>query len=274
MRYLAYLLVLANLAYFSWYQYSPRQKPAETVPVPVPPGINQLVLLSERVVAEPPAESRQVEAVKEAAEPVEHLAAVARQTETRDDTEQANASSAVAQNRAVEPESELEPKPDPEPVSVAPEPVCHTIGPLPDNDDVTSISKKLSRHGFQLNVRGDKVRVPAGYWVYMPAMPASKARSIVADLDAQGMKDYFIGRQNHISLGIFSTEKKARKRLKRVKELGYDAELGQRYRNRAVHWLDVEEGELPLPGSQVWEEIQAQHTDIRVKQVSCSRSDH
>ena len=265
MRYLAYLLVLANLAYFSWYQYSPRQKPAEIVPVPVPPGINQLVLLSERVIAEPPAESRQVEAVKEAAEPVEHRAAVARQTETRDDMEQANASSAVTQDRAVEP--------DPEPVSVAPEPVCHTIGPLPDNGDVTSISKQLSGHGFQLNVRGDKVRVPAGYWVYMPAMPAGKARSIVADLDAQGMKDYFIGRQNHISLGIFSTEKKARKRLKRVKELGYDAELGQRYRNRAVYWLDVEEGELPLLGLQVWEEIQAQHTDIRVQQVSCASLD-
>jgi hypothetical protein len=108
----------------------------------------------------------------------------------------------------------------------------------------------------------------------MPAMPASKARSIVADLDAHGMKDYFIGRKNHISLGIFSTEKKARKRLTRVKELGYDAELGQRYRNRAVYWLDVEAGELPLPGSQIWKEIQAEHTDIRIEQVSCDSLDH
>jgi len=263
-RYLAYLLVLANLAYFSWYQYSPRQKPAERLSVPVPPGINQLVLLSERVVAEPPAEPREVEAVKEPAEPVEHFAAVARQTETKDYTEQANGSGAVTQDREVAPE----------PVNVAPEPVCHTLGPLPDNGDVTSISKKLSRHGFQLNVRGDKVRVPAGYWVYMPAMPAGKARGIVADLDAQGMKDYFIGRKNHISLGIFSTEKKARKRLNRVKELGYDAELGQRYRNRVVHWLDVEGGGLPLLGSQLWEKIQAQHTDIRIQQVSCARLDH
>lgn len=264
MRYLAYLLVLANLAYFSWYQYSPTQKPAETLAVPVPPGINQLVLLSERVVAEAPAEAEQIETVKERAEPAEHLAAVAGQTETKDDTEQANTSGAVTQDREAEPE----------PVDVAPEPVCHTVGPLPDSGDVTSISKKLSRHGFQLNVRSDKLRVPAGYWVYMPAMPAAKARSIVADLDAQGMKDYFIGRENHISLGIFSTEKKARKRLNRVKELGYDAELGQRYRNRAVHWLDVEEGNVPLLDSNIWEEIQAQHTDIGVQQVSCASLDH
>ena len=263
MRYLAYFLVLANLTCFAWYQYSPRQKPAEIRPVPVPPRINQLVLLSERVVAESPAEFPEVEAVKEPPEPAEQLAAVAKQTETKDYTEQAEASGTVTQDREVEAE----------PVSVAPEPVCHTVGPLPDNSDVTSISEKLSRHGFQFNVRGDKVRVPAGYWVYMPAMPAAKARSIVADLDAQGMKDYFIGRKNHISLGIFSTEKKARKRLKRVKRLGYDAELGQRYRNRAVYWLDVEVGELPLPDSQIWEEIQAQHTDIRVQQVSCASLD-
>jgi len=262
-RYLAYFLVLANLACFAWYQYSPRQKPVEIRPVSIPPGINQLVLLSERVVAESPAEFRDVEAVKEPPEPEAQLAAVAKQTETKDYTEQADASDTVTQNREVEAE----------PVSVAAEPVCHTLGPLPDNSDVTSISEKLSRHGFQFNVRGDKVRVPAGYWVYMAAMPAAKARSIVADLDAQGMKDYFIGRKNHISLGIFSTEKKARKRLKRVKELGYDAELGQRYRNRAVYWLDVEVGKLPLPDSQIWEEILAQHTDIRVQQVSCDNLD-
>jgi hypothetical protein len=263
-RYLAYFLVLANLAYFAWYQYSPRQEPVEMLPASAAPGINQLVLLSERAVAEPPAERREVKAGNDTAEPVEQLAAVAMQTETEDHKEQANGNSAVTPDREVEPE----------PVSAAPETMCHTLGPLLDTGEVTSISEKLSEHGFQLNVRGSKVREPAGYWVYMPAMPAAKARSIVADLDAQGMKDYFIGRKNHISLGIFSTEKKARKRLKRVKELGYDAKLGQRYRSRAVYWLDIEEKELPLLGSQVWGKIQIQHPDSRVQQVSCADLDH
>jgi hypothetical protein len=263
-RFLVYFLLLANLAYFGWYQYSPRQKPAEIMPVLVPPGINQLVLLSERAVAESPAEPREVEVVKGPLESVEQLAVVAGQMDTKEVIEQTKGSDAVT----------LEPEVEPEPASAAPEPVCHTVGPLTDTGDVTKISQKLSRYGFQPDVRGGKVREPAGYWVYMRAMPAAKARSIVADLDSQGMKDYFIGRKNHISLGIFSTEKKARKRLKRVKELGYDAELGQRYRNRAVYWLDVEAGESPLPGSPIWEEIQSQHTELRVEQVSCDSLDH
>ena len=264
MRYLVYFLVLANLACFAWYQYSPRQKPAEMLPVPLPPGINPLVLLSERTVAEPPAEPREVEAVKKPAESAEQLAALAMQTETKDYTEQANGSGVVTQDREVETEA----------VSVAPEPVCHTVGPLLDTGEVALISEKLSLNGFQLNVRDGKVREPSGYWVYMPAMPAGKARSIVADLDARGMKDYFIGKKNHISLGIFSTEKKARKRLNRVKDLGYDAQLGQRYRNRVVHWLDVEERGVPLLDSPIWEEIQVKHTGIRVRQASCASLDH
>jgi hypothetical protein len=263
-RYLVYFLVLANLACFVWYQYSPGQKPAEILPVPVPPGVNQLVLLSERAVAKSTAEPREAEAVKAPAEPVEQLASVAMQTESKDYKEQSNGGGAVTQDREVEPE----------PVSVEPERVCHTVGPLLDTGDVTLISEKLSQHGFKFSVRGGKVREPAGYWVYMPAMPAGKARSIVADLDAHGMKDYFIGKKYHISLGIFSTENKARKRLKRVKDLGYDAQLGQRYRNRAVYWLDVDEAGVPLLGSQVWEEIQARHTDIRIGQASCGRLDH
>ena len=265
MRYVVYILAFANLAYFSWHQYAPRQKPADLMPVSAPPGINRLLLLSERAVTEPPAAPRKVEEmVKEPAEPVEQLAALAVQTEVKPSTEQANGYGAVTQDSEAKAE----------PVSPASEPVCHTVGPLRDTGDVTAILEKLSQLGFQSNMRGGTLREPAGFWVYMPAMPRSKARSIVADLDAQGMKDYFIGRESHISLGIFSTEKKARKRLKRVKELGYDAELGQRYRSRAVYWLDVEEGESPLLGSQVWDDIRQTHTDIGLQQVSCASLEH
>lgn len=267
MRYLVYTLLFVNLAYFSWYQYSPKQKPAEQPPMLVPSGVNRLLLLSERPVAEPEpaAEPQEVEAdVGEPLEAAEQLAEVAVLADSKPSPEQANGNGTVPQNLDTAPE----------PLSVAPQPVCHTIGPLLETGDVTAISKKLSRRGFRCSMRGDNVREPAGYWVYMPAMPRSKARSIVADLDAKGMKDYFIGRKNHISLGIFSTENKARKRLNRVKELGYDAELGQRYRNRAVYWLDIEERESPLPGSKIWEEIQRKHTDIDLQQVSCASLDH
>ena len=265
MRYLIYFLLLANLVYFGWYQYAPRQKPAELATASIPISNHRLVLLSERPVTEPPVEPPEVEAAAKApAEPVTQPAVVAMETHTVEYKEQADENDVSVREADIAPEV----------VNVAPEPACYTVGPVHDKGDVAEISEKLSQHDFQLQVRGGKMREPAGYWVYMPAMPADKARSIVADLDARGMKDYFIGRKNHISLGIFSTEKKARKRLKRVKELGYSAELGQRYRNRVVHWLDVEGAGLRLPSLPVWEEIRKQHMEVRVEQVKCTSPDH
>ena len=287
MRYLVYILVITNLVYFVWHQLFPAHKPVDLQAVPTPPGVNRLLLLSERVAAEPAAEQQDAgegaDAPQQSTAPVGRLAAAAPQEQIKPTSQQADVHVAVNDKPETEPESQSEPEPQYEPkaepaseavVQAVAEAVCHTIGPLADTADVVSISEKLSKLGFQPSMRGGKIRQPAGYWVYMPAMSRSKARSIVADLDAQGMKDYYIGRKNHISLGIFSTEKKARKRLNRIKELGYDAELGQRYRNRAVFWLDVREGDLPLTGSRTWEEIRQSHKGIDLEQVSCADLDH
>jgi hypothetical protein len=100
-------------------------------------------------------------------------------------------------------------------------------------------------------------------------MPAADARRIVNELDSKGMTDYFIGKQNYISLGIFRRKDQAQVRLERVTALGYEAILDQRYRTRTVHWIDIEEAGQPLLVSSIWQQIQAQHTDIRVQRVSC-----
>ena len=255
MRYLVYVLVLANLAYFAWHQYSPIEKSREMKPVPLAPGIEPLVLLKERQSPEPAA-TVETEKAGEVQTPVAP-AEIEIETETE-------AIPVVEYRAPVQVEETQDAMPSPEP-----ERVCQTIGPLLDKNDAASVSAQLYQQGYQPAVRGGEVREPSGYWVYMPAMPASEARAIVNDLDANGMKDYFIGKRNHISLGIFSSKRKAQARLKRIKTLGYDAELDQRYRTRTVYWLDIEEKGRPLLSSAFWGGIQAQHADIRVQRVSC-----
>ena len=51
MRYLVYLLLVANLGYFAWNWFQPSASPLEVRPAPVPPDVHQLVLLSERPTA-------------------------------------------------------------------------------------------------------------------------------------------------------------------------------------------------------------------------------
>jgi len=233
--------VLANLAYFAWHQFSPIEKPREMKPVPLAPGIEPLVLLKER----PSAESPVVVAAEQADEERQPVAAV--ETETEEIPVVEYSAPAISQ----------------------PERVCQTIGPLLDKNDAASVSAQLYQQGYQPAVRGEEVREPSSYWVYMPAMPAGKARAIVNDLDANGMTDYFIGKRNHISLGLFSSKDKALARQKRIKMVGYDAELDQRYRTRTVYWLDIEEKGQILLGSELWDRIQVQHADIRVQRVAC-----
>lgn len=254
MRQLAWLLLLANLGMFAWLLTQPEPQITRYRPVPVPPGIEPLVLLSERSTgtdkagadahhAAPPAE-QQVAAVADAPDD-------APESDTQPETVEADATPPVEQ------------------LAPAPEPVCQTVGPFMKETDAKGISRKLAELGYQPSLRTGEVRIPAGYWVYMPSMRAAEARRIVAELDAHGMTDYYIGKQNYISLGIFSGKRKAQVRLEQVKALGFDAILDQRFRTTTVYWVDIREGETPLLGSAVWPDIQAQYAEVRVQRISC-----
>lgn len=248
MRYIAWILIVANLAFFAWnVLLSPAPEPVAARLAPVLPGIDPLVLLSERG-AEPAANVAAVSMPQPVKPPPADNGSEPPQgevdTSTESDTEAATA------NRPVQR-------------------VCRTVGPFLDKQDAVQVFATLAKQGYVVNVRDGDVREPAGYWVYLPAMPAQDARRIVADLDKQGMKDYFIGKQNHISLGIFSDKAKAQLRQQTVKRLGYDAVLDQRFRMRDVYWLDVEEQDQPLLESQTWVKLQEEHRDIRAQRVSC-----
>jgi len=245
-RYLAYLLLLANIGLFAWIYLQPPGSPPEYRPIPVPPGIESLVLLSERR---------------------EHLKD--KTASSVNSTETVEAATPPAGDETTGPQSLVEADPAGVSAGVMPEPTCQAIGPLMRKEEALAISQRLQDHGYKPYLRDGEVREPSGYWVYMPAMPAAQARRIVSRLDANGMDDYFIGKQNHISLGIFSSKAKAQARLAQVRDLNIEAILDQRYRTRTVYWLDIVERAEPLLSTPLWNDIQQQHADIRVQKVSC-----
>jgi hypothetical protein len=263
-RYLVYLLLVANLGYFAWNWFQPRPSPPVVRPAPVAPDVRQLVLLSERSTA----------SAKRLAGGAPDGGGAAKEPAPGARPEPVAAMEPVADAQA-EPQVQQAPQPVqaapavPEAVAAPAENICQTLGPFLKKHDVTAVFALLARNGYEVNVRDSDTRVPNGYWVYLPAMQASQARRIVADLDAHGMTDYYIGKQNYISLGIFSGKDKAERRLQEVKRLGYEPKIDQRYRTRDVYWLDVNGHGTPLLGSEAWEQIQSQHTDVRAQRVSC-----
>ena len=263
MRYLVWLLVLANLGMFVWVLTQPEPQPPSYRPAPVPPGVEPLVLLSER-----PAGRRTNKAdnaggaAPEGVQPEDDGQAAASPPA---EVPQPQASAEAAVNEAVV-ETETD---DSKQTDTPPEPVCQAVGPFMNQTDAEAVSTQLAELGYQPNLRTAEVRNPAGYWVYMPAMPAAEARRIVAELDAKGMTDYYIGKQNYISLGIFSGKRKAQVRLDQIRSLGYDAVLDQRFRTRTAYWIDIVRGAEPLLATAAWQDILSQHADIRVQHISC-----
>lgn len=232
MRYLIGFLLLANLAFYLWYPEAEAPAVQHTLP-PTPPELTPLVLLSER---------HQV-----------------------DDVMPSNGAN-PKQQEDTPPEKIVANATLPEP---APQPRCQTVGPFFDKGKVEKITRLLAKQGFQPRLRNSNAQAPAGYWVYLPAMEADAARAIVADLDEQGMKDYYIGKDYVISLGIFSDQAKAVTRRDRIADMGYPARLDQRYRTRKVYWLDVEETGQPLQVNPVWLKLLQENPKIAAQQVSC-----
>jgi hypothetical protein len=246
------VLIAANVALFVWYQRYPVPPPAERVLRPLPAYTDRLVLLAER-------DTRAVET-----QPVEPVQAdAAEQAQAVPPEVGGPAPSAVA----LAAESNVDATAEPPPVAL--EPVCETLGPIREQGAAQSIAKQLSEQGYQARVRAGEARVPAGYWVYLPAMPAREARRIAADLDANGMKDYYIGKRNYISLGIFSKSSKAETRQKRIQKLGYKPVLAPRYRNRSAYWLDTEARGQALADSRLWLDIEDKLGEIKLEQIDC-----
>lgn len=244
MKYLVYLLLGLNLAYFVWHQTQPPQSSPAPQIMPLPPGIEPLVLLSERprgnpVTTEPATMSNETEQVVEVA-PDPAPAAATPVTDT--------------------PEI---------PAVVEVLPICHTIGPIKKRSEASELRGQLSQQDYPATLREGEIQAPSGYQVFLPEMSSKKAREVVNALKSAGMNDYYVGKRNHISLGIFSVKGKAQIRQQAVRKLGYDAMLDVRYKTRKVYWIDIEENNPASEPSEGWQQIVARYPQTQAQQVSC-----
>ncbi len=240
MRYLIYLLVIANLAFWAWYPAPPEPMPRDAA-LSLPPGVESLVLLREREQEPKPPETDP----PLAPEP--------------------QASESPGDDMPLE-----ETPPEPEPVAVeVPVDRCYSIGPFMAAEDQSAAAASLRRAGLEVKPRSSDVQEPIGYWVYLPAMASEEARRVAAALTRQGVTDYFIGKQNYISLGAFSAKSTAEERRRQITALGYEPRLDPRFRTRTAFWLDVlESAAAPVPEER-WAEIQARYPEAWRQSLSC-----
>ncbi len=118
--------------------------------------------------------------------------------------------------------------------------VCQTLGPFLVRKTMQEMEEKLIAMELEPRQRETARQHPIGYWVHLPEMERVEARRQAQILDDHNDKEYFIGKDNVLSLGAFQDMNRAKKRLKRVRKLGLDAQLDTRYRTVAEYWLDFQ----------------------------------
>ena len=118
--------------------------------------------------------------------------------------------------------------------------VCQTLGPFLARETMQEMEAKLVTMELEPQQRETAKQRPIGYWVHLPEMERAEARRFARILDDHNDKEYFIGKDGVLSLGAFQDMNRAKKRLKRVRKLGLDAQLETRYRTVAEYWLDFQ----------------------------------
>ena len=118
--------------------------------------------------------------------------------------------------------------------------VCQTLGPFLAREAMQEMEVKLVAMELEPQQRETAKQRPIGYWVHLPEMERAEARKQAQILDDHNDKEYFIGKDNVLSLGAFQDMNRAKKRLKRVRKLGLEPQLDTRYRTVAEYWLDFQ----------------------------------
>lgn len=145
-------------------------------------------------------------------------------------------------------------------------PLCVSIGPFgaaPQAARAAAILRQLGIGKSRQELLGSTV---TSYRVYLPALPSrAAAERRRAELSRLGIKDHYIleepGKENAISLGLFSIEENAAALLGRLEEKGVKARQETLYNTRDTFWVVAE---LRAPQ---WQRLQQQKWPGRGAQV-------
>ena len=266
MRHVIYLLLIVNLVYFGWHMPGfQKQGEVERVLPEIPATAVPLVTLQEME------EKQKQEPV---AEPEEEPAPELLEPEPapeqeRSDTAPEPVTDSEPESQQPESQGELatiESLTEQEPPGSGGAIICQTLGPIVTMSRLRSLSDRLDDLGVESRHRTTESREQNGYWIYMPVMDYSKAQEIKRTLDEHHDKEYYIGRNNFISLGTFNEKSRADIRMSQVRKLGLEARLERRYRNQTLHWLDIPGQAGNTAGL---EELVQEYPDIKLQDMAC-----
>lgn len=146
---------------------------------------------------------------------------------------------------------------------------CYRVGPLANRAAAGTLKSRLTQQGLTVQVQKTQVTQPDDYWVFLPPMSHEEAVNISEDLADKGVKDYFVGKDNFISLGIFNGPRSAARRRQQIAELGYSPKIKKHLTIHIQYWLAVKSGTGTAISGATWSHLLAAAPGVQHKSVDC-----
>ncbi len=133
--------------------------------------------------------------------------------------------------------------------------VCFTIGPFEEKARAEAARQRLAELDVEPRQRTTRDEEVYGYQVVLPPFGSrEEALTATRQLQEQGVEDYFVVSgpelENAVSVGLFERKRFAVRHADYLNDLGFDAELRLRTRERTRYWQDYRD-----PGERVTSEV-------------------
>ncbi|MCR4300130.1 MAG: hypothetical protein NUV51_00800 [Sulfuricaulis sp.] len=177
----------------------------------------------------------------------------------------------------IEPGAKLAPRQAPLPtnanLTTGAAPACFHIGPFSDADIVARAETRLNELELTYSRRQEEARTITGYLVYLPPLPSLEAVDRQRrELTRLGFKDHALmqeeGKQNAISLGVFTVEANAASRVRELAARKVQARMQPFELSRKRFWLDVAVNS-PSDASDKLGQIDWGEKDVQVQEMAC-----
>ncbi len=248
LRSLIYLLLLVNIASYYWYsQYADEIPAAATVETPLPKGVQTLNLLNEDKQQPAPA-SRQKRLPPPTKRPT------SRTTNSKVATTTVPPAAASKHQQ-----------------------VCLRGGPFKTLKERITVKHHLSSlPQTTVSESNEKAASSTTYWVGLGRTEhLTDANKVMAELLQAGITDTAViplkAGGYLVSLGLYRSEEIARKRRKKIRQLGFDARIHPRTRQKTRYWLEIRTRQEGLLMSKLADKNFSLPTTARFKHTPCSK---
>ncbi len=142
---------------------------------------------------------------------------------------------------------------------------CKTLGPFAAIEKLRPLETSLLESGLHPTRRTTDENNITGYWVYLPIMPRATALAARDTLKEHKIRDFFIGKDNFISLGTFKHISRAERHAATIRKIGLEPQIKPRLKTRSQYWLDLDEAESQTADADILQEFPG----IKLQALAC-----